>query len=129
MASNRRTSNNLRLWDWPQLSLVYAANQALRKYYRFNLPPAVSSTAGDTNIDVDRYKINGDYRQVMLAPRELYQPSLPEQGQTWQNLHFQYTPGYGAALSPVDKGNSQGLPEYILSQIPLQSPPPAITVD
>ncbi len=129
IADDKTTINSIRLWDWPQLAQVYTANQALRTYYRFTLPPTSTMTSGDTNIDVDRYRIGNEYRQVMLAPRELYPPGLPPQAQTWQNLRLQYTHGFGVVMSPVNRTNAEGLPEYFLSQIPVKSSVSGLTVD
>ena len=50
-------------------------------------------------MSVDRYLVNGVYRQTMLAPRELNVAGLPSQAQTWVNQHITYTHGYGAAVS------------------------------
>jgi uncharacterized membrane protein (UPF0182 family) len=58
--------------------------QALRPYYAFHEPP-----------DVDRYVIDGQYRQVLLSPRELDITQLPGTQSSWINPHFIYTHGYG----------------------------------
>lgn len=103
---NQDTINSIRLWDWRPLQQTYIQLQEMRSYYNFK------------NIDIDRYKINGQYRQVMLAPRELDQNSLPDQAKTWVNLHLKYTHGYGVAMSPVNEVTSEGLPDFILKDIP-----------
>jgi uncharacterized protein len=122
------TINNIRLWDWPQLGAVYTNNQAIRPYYRFNIPGSAVSSAGEYNIDVDRYNFGTDYRQVMLGARELYSEALPREAQTWQNQRLQYTHGYGAVMSPVNRVDPQGLPEYFMSQIPLVTTRPELAV-
>ncbi|MGC8667499.1 MAG: UPF0182 family protein [Chthonomonadales bacterium] len=128
LAADRPTIENIRLWDWPQLGLVYTAKQALATYYRFTLPPNSTMTAGDYNIDVDRYRIRGRLRQVMLGVRELYTPGLPETARTWQNERLQYTHGYGIVMSPVNRIDPQGLPEYYISEIPIRSQVPDLQV-
>ena len=76
----------MRLWDWRPFHDTVTQQQALRTYYVFNEP------------DVDRYTIDGQYRQVLLAPRELDIRQLPDARASWINPHFIYTHGYGLAL-------------------------------
>ncbi|MEW6183690.1 MAG: UPF0182 family protein [Bacillota bacterium] len=106
---NADTFANVRLWDWKPLKETYGQLQEMRLYYQFN------------DIDIDRYTIDGQYRQVMLAARELDQDKLPSQAQTWINRHLKYTHGYGAAMSPVNEVTSEGLPQFFLKDIPPQS--------
>ncbi|MCC6728329.1 MAG: UPF0182 family protein [Chthonomonadales bacterium] len=128
LRSNQATIGNVRLWDWPQLGAVYEAKQALWPYYRFRLPGSATTNGGDFNLDVDRYHLNGDYRQVMLGARELYTEGLPPQAQTWVNLRLQYTHGYGVVMSPVNRVRSDGLPDYFLGEIPIRSTQPDLKV-
>jgi len=98
------TINNIRLWDYRPLRTTYKQLQELRPYYV--LP----------EVDIDRYQMNGDYRQVMLAARELALADLPEQ--TWQNRHQLFTHGYGVVASPVNRVAQGGQPEFWVSDIP-----------
>lgn len=109
---NRNTIENIRLWDWQPLQQTYSQLQEMRLYYEFK------------NIDIDRYLIDGRYRQVMLAAREMNQEQLPQQAQTWINQRLKYTHGYGIAMSPVNEVSSEGLPQFYLKDIP-----PAATTD
>jgi len=129
LAEDRETIENIRLWDWPQLGAVFEAKQALRTYYRFRLPEFASFTTADFNIDVDRYRLGASNRQVMVAPRELYPEGLPSQARTWINLRLQYTHGYGAVMSPVNRVDPEGLPEYYLGQIPVESKAPEVKLE
>jgi uncharacterized membrane protein (UPF0182 family) len=130
LAANKPTIDNIRLWDWPQLGAVYANKQAFRRYYRFSLPEGMATNNGsDFNIDVDRYRLGSDYRQVMLAARELYADGLPAEAQTWVNRRLQYTHGYGAVMSPVNRVDKEGLPEYYLSEMPVLAARPELKVD
>lgn len=106
LQENPGTINNVRLWDYRPLKTTFNEQQAIRPYYRF------------IDVDIDRYTVEGDYRQVMLSARELDQNALAEQAQTWVNLHLQYTHGYGAAASPVNEVSAEGLPRYFLGDIP-----------
>lgn len=100
------TLTNLRLWDYKPLGQVYNQLQQLRRYYSF------------TDVDIDRYQLGNDYRQVMLSVRELDQNNLPEQAQTWVNKRLQYTHGYGVVMSPVNEADPQGLPSLLIKDIP-----------
>lgn len=104
--NNRDTIDNIRLWDWQPLQQTYAQLQEMRLYYHFS------------DIDVDRYMINGQYRQVMLAARELSQEHLPAQAKTWVNERLVYTHGYGVAMSPVNEVSGEGLPQFLIKDIP-----------
>lgn len=103
---NQDTIKNIRLWDYRPLQQTYGQLQEMRTYYEFK------------DIDVDRYVINGRYRQVMLAARELNVDSLPEQAKTWVNQHLKYTHGYGIAMSPVNEVTGEGLPQFFIKDIP-----------
>jgi len=100
------TIRNVRLWDYRPLLQTYNQIQALRQYYEF------------TDIDVDRYMIDGDLRQVMLAARELAPERLNTNAQTWVNRKLVYTHGYGVAASPVAQVTQDGLPEFLLKDLP-----------
>lgn len=106
---NPQTIQNIRLWDWKPLKDTYKAIQEIRPYYTFN------------DIDIDRYMINGQYRQVMLAPRELSQMNLPVKAKTWVNERLIYTHGYGLAMSPVNEVAGEGLPVLFVRDIPPRS--------
>ncbi|MEW6573103.1 MAG: UPF0182 family protein [Bacillota bacterium] len=106
---NRDSFENIRLWDWKPLKETYTQLQEIRLYYQFH------------DIDIDRYRVNGEYRQVMLAARELNQDRLSPQAKTWINQHLKYTHGYGVAMSPVNEVTTEGLPEFFIKDIPPQS--------
>lgn len=100
------TIQNIRIWDERPLLQTYRQIQAIRLYYDFN------------NVDVDRYLINNQYRQIMLAARELVVNNLPPQANTWVNRHLTYTHGYGLAASPVNEVTSEGLPRLFIKDLP-----------
>ena len=106
IADNESTINNIRLWDHRPLKDTYNQIQSFRPYYDFN------------DVDVDRYVIDGDYRQVMLSGRELSVAKLAGEAQTWVNRQLQFTHGYGLALSPVNEISAQGLPILLIKDIP-----------
>jgi uncharacterized membrane protein (UPF0182 family) len=100
------TIQNIRIWDERPLLQTYRQIQTIRLYYDFH------------NVDVDRYLINNQYRQVMSAARELVVNQLPPQANTWVNRHLIYTHGYGLAASPVNEVTSEGLPRLFIKDVP-----------
>ncbi|UCF84448.1 MAG: UPF0182 family protein [Desulfobacteraceae bacterium] len=100
------TIQNIRVWDERPLLQTYKQIQAIRLYYDFN------------NVDVDRYLINNQYRQLMLAARELIVNQLPPQANTWVNRHLIYTHGYGLAANPVNEVTREGLPRLFIKDVP-----------
>src|SRR4029079_9161019 len=75
-----------------------------------------------------RYGINGEFRQLMLSPRELSYQHL-QGGRNWINEHLTYTHGYGVVVGPVNRVTAEGLPEFFVKDIPPQSADgfPAVT--
>jgi len=106
VASNPETIGNIRLWDYLPLKDTYNQLQFIRLYYTFQ------------DVDVDRYVIDGTYRQVLLSARELSPENLPSEAQRWVNRKLQYTHGYGVAMSPVNEFTAEGRPTFLLKDIP-----------
>lgn len=107
--ANRTTLENIRLWDWQPLKSTYQNLQQLRPYYVFD------------DVDIDRYTVDGKYRQVMLAAREIDPSELPSQAQTWINQRLMYTHGYGIVASPVNQVAQEGFPDFFIKDIPPRS--------
>ncbi|MBU1184916.1 MAG: UPF0182 family protein [Proteobacteria bacterium] len=110
LEKNNLTVKNIRLWNHAPLLQTYSQLQEMRTYYKF------------TGVDNDRYTINGEYRQVMLSPREISYPALPSR--TWVNEHLAYTHGYGVVMGPVNRISPEGLPEFFIKDIPPVSTTP-----
>ncbi len=106
---NADTLHNVRLWDWKPLRATYEQIQEIRTYYAF------------VDIDIDRYMLDGQLRQVNLAVRELDIEEMREDARTWINQHLIYTHGYGLCLSPVAEVSDEGLPRLLVRNIPPQS--------
>ena len=115
-ANNQATLQNVRLWDWRALQDALRQIQEIRTYYDF------------PDIDIDRYTIDGTVRQVMLATRELNVDKLPESSRNWINEKLIYTHGYGITMNPVNGFTPEGLPTLMLSDMPVQSTVPGLTV-
>ncbi len=116
-ANNQTTLENIRLWDWHALQDTLRQIQEIRTYYDF------------PDIDLDRYPINGQMRQVMLAARELNVDKLPESSRNWINEKLVYTHGYGITMNPVNGFTPEGLPTLLLSNMPIQSTVPSLQVN
>ena len=104
--ANDATISNIRLWRPDVLRDNYISLQRFRSYYEFN------------DVDVDRYLIDGQRRVLMISTREVSQAGIPEGGQTWQNVHLQYTHGFGAVASQVNAATTEGKPVFTLRDIP-----------
>lgn len=106
IASNAETINNIRINDERPLLQIYNQIQAIRLYYEFN------------HVTMDRYMVDGVYKQMFIAPRELNIEKLDPKARTWINEHLKYTHGYGIVASPVNEVESEGLPVLYYKNIP-----------
>jgi uncharacterized membrane protein (UPF0182 family) len=113
---NRSTLDNIRLWDWMALRDTLRQIQEIRTYYDFQ------------DVDVDRYRVGGEMRQMMLAAREIDIEKLPEQSRNWINERLSYTHGYGVTMNPVNGFTPEGLPRFVLYNMPIESTVPDIKV-
>ena len=104
ISDNAQTVDNIRLWDPTVLAETYSQLQEIRAYYALD------------EVDVDRYRINGELTQVMVSARELDQTNLPAVG--WVNERLQYTHGYGVVFSPANNVASQGQPDFYVKGVP-----------
>ena len=102
------TFKNARLWDYRPLQTTLDQLQTVRQYYDFY------------DVDVDRYVINDETRQVMLSARELAPERNPQAG-SWVNQRIVFTHGFGLTMVPVNEVDSQGLPQFFIRDMPPQS--------
>jgi uncharacterized membrane protein (UPF0182 family) len=102
--ANSGTIENVRLWDRGPLLQTFGQLQEIRTYYDF------------VSVDDDRYMIDGQYRQVLLSPRELNTASLPTRN--FINERLTFTHGMGLTLSPVNQVTLQGLPVLFVQDLP-----------
>ena len=115
-ADHGPTLDNIRLWDWRALQDTLRQIQEIRTYYDF------------PDVDVDRYTIDGKTVEVMLAARELSLNKLPAGSRSWVNDRLNYTHGYGVTMNAVSHFTREGLPQFILSNMPVESTKPEIQV-
>jgi uncharacterized membrane protein (UPF0182 family) len=111
------TLRNVQLWDRRTVRDTLTQIQAFLPYYVF--------WVGDnekTGVDADRYLLTNpsteesEYRQVMIAARELDSEKLPSR--TWVTLRLIYTHGYGVCLGPVNQFTKEGQPYLWVQGIP-----------
>lgn len=103
LAPYQDTFNNIRLWDWQIASPAFQQLQGLRTYYQFD------------PVTIDRYTVDGHYRQVLLAAREMDYGRLP--ADTWINQHMKFTHGYGVVVVPASGVGAQGMPQFWMQDI------------
>ncbi|WP_291314614.1 UPF0182 family protein [Corynebacterium sp. UBA2622] len=115
VAKDAATIANIRLLDPDIISPTFTQNQQLRNFYGFP----------DT-LAMDRYEVNGEMRDFVVAARELNPNSLQENQRDWINRHTVYTHGNGfvaAQANTVDEaaqdaGSTRGgLPIFSVSDL------------
>ncbi|MGH7602859.1 MAG: UPF0182 family protein [Gemmatimonadaceae bacterium] len=102
--ANAATVDNVRLWERPLLQQTFSQLQEIRTYYDF------------VSVDDDRYTIDGKYRQVHVAARELNSESLPTR--TFINERLTFTHGMGVTMAPVNEVTTEGLPVLFIKDLP-----------
>jgi len=110
------TLENIRLWDWRALQSTLRQIQEIRTYYDF------------VDVDVDRYTIGGKLQAMMLSTREMSINKLPAGSQGWVNQRLIYTHGYGLTMNPVSQFSKEGLPQFLLYNMPVVNTRPEIRV-
>ncbi|MDR0436189.1 MAG: UPF0182 family protein, partial [Propionibacteriaceae bacterium] len=95
----------IRLMDPEVIAPAFEQLQQVRGYYSF---PAV--------LDVDRYTIEGQMTDAIVAAREIDMASIPDQ--SWNNLHTVYTHGYAMVAAYGNRRQPSGEPSWIVGDIP-----------
>ncbi|MCP5024673.1 MAG: UPF0182 family protein [Actinomycetia bacterium] len=106
LLDNEVTIRNIRLLDPQIVNDTFERLQAERGFYTFG-----------NELDVDRYVIDGEVTQVVLAARELDVDGIPNK--SWEGEHVAFTHGYGLALSAANAVTSDGRPDFLVSGIPV----------
>jgi len=109
LADNKETLDNIRLWDWKALQDTLKQIQAIRTYYDF------------PDVDVDRYSISSVVRLMVVAPREINDDRLPPTSRNWINERLIYTHGYGVTMNTANGFTREGLPQFVLSNMPIET--------
>lgn len=98
------TTANIRLLDPNLVSDAFSQLQQFRQYYQF---PEI--------LNVDRYEIDGEIEDTVIAVRELNTAGVPD---GWINEHVYYTHGYGVVAAAGSTVEPDGRPEFIQAGIP-----------
>ncbi len=109
LADNQETVDNIRVWDPDFLLQSFQRLQEVRRQYQI------------IDVDVDRYRVNGELTQTLLSARELDTPGVPQD--SWEAKHLTYTHGYGAVAAPANAKDESGRPVMVLSDIPVDGEP------
>lgn len=97
----------IRLMDPQVIAPAFEQLQQVRGYYSF---PDV--------LDVDRYTIDEQETDAIVAVREINPSGLPAENQSWNNLHTVYTHGYALVGAYGNRRQPSGEPDWIVRDIP-----------
>lgn len=102
------TVRNARILDPVTLTDTFEKDQGERDFYQFS-----------EVLDVDRYEIDGELTQVVLAARELNLSELS----SWERQHVAITHGYGLAMAQANVTDVRGSPEFVTAGLPVDVDP------
>ena len=107
ITENEVIKKNIQIWDRRVLHEVLREQQ-IKPHYNFH-----------PYTDVDRYTVNGEYRQVLIAAREIDpQPNIIGWDRLKTDLRtFVY--GYGVCVAPVNEFVGEGLPKLWVKDTPI----------
>ena len=108
--SDNPSVRNIRLLDPDIVPNAFQVEQSERTFYTFN-----------SEVDVDRYEIDGQTTEVVIGARQLNVADIPQQ--SWEGRHVQYTHGYGVAVAPVNSVTTQGSPDFAVGDVPVVAGP------
>ncbi len=94
------------VWTPEAVGQAFDQLETIRPYYRLS------------SIDFDRYEVNGELRQVLVAARQVDPSGLPRSAQTWVNTHLVYTHGYGLAVGSASQTTDRGFPTFLVGDVP-----------
>src|SRR5829696_2171324 len=112
LRNDTQTIPNARLLDPNVLSGTFTARQQIRNVYGF-----------PEKLDIDRYTVDGETRDYVVAVRELNSAGLSENQDTWINRHTVYTHGNGFVAAPANEvvaGQEGGEPNFTTRDLPTQ---------
>ena len=106
LRNDARTTSSIRIMDPALVGDAFRQLEQYRQYYSF-----------PNRLHVDRYAVDGETRDTIIAVRELNQAGLGE-SQSWYNSSVVYTHGFGIVASYGNKVDSDGKPLFFQSGIP-----------
>ncbi len=105
LANDAAPIANIRLMDPNVLSATFRQLQQIKPYYTF-----------PESLDVDRYKVDGVERDVVVAVRELNIDGNPSRN--WINDHLVYTHGFGFVAAFGNARDADGKPSFAVGDLP-----------
>ncbi len=108
LREDAQTTANIRILDPSLVSASFAQLQQFKQYYQFS-----------PELDVDRYNIDGQVKDAVVAVRELNQAGLGD-SQSWYNNVLVYTHGYGLVGAYGTQRTTEGQPVFFEAGIPTQ---------
>ncbi len=115
---NPGTIRNVRLLDPSIVPPTYQSQQGLLGFYRFNELDVDRYPVAATNPDDVNSTLPAETTQVVLGARDLYTSGIPQP--SWEGTHLAYTHGYGLALAPANTTNTDGAPDYLVRDVPVE---------
>lgn len=101
------TTAQIRLLDPNIVAPTFQQLQQNKQYYTFK-----------DQLNVDRYRIDGELQDTVIAVRELNLNGLGAENRTWINDHTVYTHGFGVVAAYGNKVAADGRPEFFQYGIP-----------
>ncbi|SFS15505.1 hypothetical protein SAMN04487783_2054 [Agrococcus baldri] len=105
LRADAETTANIRILDPALVTDAFANLQEYRQYYGFQ-----------EQLDVDRYEIDGQTQDTVIAVRELDLSGLADDN--WYNRHIVYTHGYGVVAAYGNQRGPEGQPVFLQEGIP-----------
>ena len=106
LRNDARTTSSIRIMDPALVGDAFRQLEQYRQYYSF-----------PNRLHVDRYAVEGETRDTIIAVRELNQAGLGD-SQSWYNSSVVYTHGFGLVAAYGNKVDSDGKPLFFQSGIP-----------
>ncbi|HSI93496.1 MAG TPA: UPF0182 family protein [Jiangellaceae bacterium] len=97
----------IRLIDPNIVSPTFTQQQQVRGFYAF-----------PRTLDVDRYDVGDETRDIVIAAREIDIDNLPATQQNWINRHTTYTHGFGLVAAYGNTRLPSGAPRWAEEDIP-----------
>ena len=105
LKNDAATISNIRLLDPSVVPSTFRQLQQIKPYYNFA-----------DSLDVDRYTIDGEKRDSVVAVRELNIEGNP--ARNWINDHLVYTHGFGFVSALGNTIDTDGKPTFTVGNIP-----------
>lgn len=105
LRGDAETTASIRLMDPNVISQTFRQLQQIKAYYSF-----------PETLDIDRYTVDGQVRDVVMAVREIDLEGNPNRN--WINDHLVYTHGFGFVAAYGNSRDPDGKPNFIEGNIP-----------